>query len=107
MARKLEVIIAADARGFERGLSSAQRSVKSFNLGVGSLVKSAAVIGGVGAAIGGVSAAVRAGVSEFCDATKAAAQTAAAIKSTGGVANVTAKQVDALANSVLAYSGID
>lgn len=105
--RKLEVIIAGDSRSLERSFSSASRSIKGFNLGVGSLVKSAAVIGGVTAAVGGVAAAVRAGVGEFSDATKVAAQTAAAIKSTGGVANVTAKQVDKLATAIMNYSGID
>src|SRR5580765_6644660 len=43
----------------------------------------------------------------FQDAEKISAQTAAAIKSTGGAANVSAQQVDALATSISAYSGID
>lgn len=38
---------------------------------------------------------------------KLAAQTGAAIKSTGGVAHVTAQQVDQLANAIKRYSGFD
>ncbi len=43
----------------------------------------------------------------FSDAQKVSAQTRAVIKSTGGAANVTARQVDTLANSIAGYSGQD
>lgn len=105
--RTLRVVIAGDSRSLERSFASASRSARGFSVGLGTLAKSAAVIGGATAAVGGVAAAVRAGASEFSDASKAAAQTAAALKSTGGIANVTAKRVDALAASIMNYSGID
>ena len=44
---------------------------------------------------------------EFTAAEKANAQTAARLKSTGGVANVTAKHINVLSNRILALSGID
>src|SRR5574337_439094 len=105
--RKLRVEIIGDSRNLERSLASANRSVKGFSVGLGTLATSAAVIGGVTAVVGGISAGVRVGAQEFSDASKAAAQTASAIRSTGGIANVTAKQVDALATAVMNYSGID
>src|SRR5574337_1490588 len=92
--RKLVVEIVGDSRSLDRSFASASRSAKGFSVGLGTLAKSAEVIGGLTAAAAGMSAALRSGFSEFADASKAAAQTAAAIKSTGGVANVTAKRVD-------------
>ena len=47
------------------------------------------------------------GIGEFNQSQKAAAQTAAVIKSTGGIANVSAKRVDDLATSLMNLSGID
>lgn len=44
---------------------------------------------------------------EFTQAQKANAQTAARLKSTGGVANVTAKHINQLSTRILALSGID
>ncbi len=44
---------------------------------------------------------------EFKDQQRVAAQTNAVLKSTGGTANVTAKQVDRLADSLMRKSGID
>lgn len=59
------------------------------------------------AGMGALLITLRQGVSEFTEATKAAAQTNAVIKSTGGAANVTARDVDKLADRILRYSGID
>jgi len=52
-------------------------------------------------------AAGKAAASELVSAEKVAAQTEAVIKSTGGAAGVTAKQVDELATSIQNKSGID
>jgi hypothetical protein len=51
--------------------------------------------------------AAKVGFDEFNQGQKAAAQTNAVLKSTGGVAGVTAGQVDNLANSLLQKSGVD
>ena len=61
------------------------------------------VAGFAAGAIGtyGLAQGVRAVVGEMSEAQKVGAQTGAVIKSTGGAANVSAKQVDALAESLL------
>jgi hypothetical protein len=64
--------------------------------------------GAAGLALGGTLAlGARAGWKELEQSSKVAAQTAAVLKSTGGAANITAKQVDTLSNSLLKKSGID
>ncbi|HEY1119883.1 MAG TPA: phage tail length tape measure family protein [Acidimicrobiales bacterium] len=55
-------------------------------------------------AVGGF---LKGGIDELGEAQKAAAQTAAALKSTGGQANVTADQIDQLATSLANLSGAD
>ncbi len=70
------------------------------------MAKAGALAAGV-AGIGGLFFTLRQGIGEFTEATKAAAQTNAVIKSTGGAANVTARDVNKLANEILRYSGID
>jgi phage-related minor tail protein len=67
----------------------------------------AGVLAAGAAGVGGLFVTLKAGISEFTQSTKVAAQTAAVIKSTGGAANVTAKHVDSLATSIMKYSGID
>jgi hypothetical protein len=55
----------------------------------------------------GASAAIRTIASEYQEAAKVGAQTNAVLKSTGGVANVTAKQVGDLSTAISAKTGID
>lgn len=64
---------------------------------------------GLKTALGGLAVAgfLKAGVEELGSAEKAAAQTAAVLKSTGEAANVTAQDVDSLAESIQNYSGKD
>ena len=59
------------------------------------------------AGVGAITATLKIGVDRWEQATKIAAQTAAAIKSTGGEAHVTAGHVDELATSIMKKSGID
>lgn len=54
-----------------------------------------------------ISAFARAGLEELKEAQAVQAQTAAAIASTGGAANVTSEQVEQLAGSLLKVSGVD
>lgn len=66
-------------------------------------VAAAGIVGGFVAA----GLALRAGFSELAESQKVAAQTRAVIRSTGGVANVSAKQVEKLATSLSRMSGVD
>ncbi len=98
MARKLVVQIVGDTRSLERSLGRVDSKSKTFgrNLKIGAT-----------AALGGLAVAARNGFQELAESQRVTAQTNAALKSTAGVANVTAKQVDKLATSVSGLSGID
>lgn len=106
-SRKLIIEVVGDSKGLSRELGKSQKAISSFgksvSVSLGSLVKVGAAVAGLGA----ITAAVRAGTSEFSDQQKVAAQTAAVLQSTGAAAGVTAKQIDSLAASISAYSGID
>lgn len=93
------VPIDADVSGLTRKISSATSSLGGFG-------RMATFVAGA-AALGGLVATVKVGVDEFMQAEKVTAQTNAVLKSTSGVANVTAKQVDALASSIMRKSGMD
>lgn len=102
MARKIEVEIVGDASSYQRALGSAQKGTSKF----GTAAK-AALVGGAAAGLYAVGKAAKIGWDEYNQGAQAAAQTNAAIKSTGGVAGVTAKHVTTLANAMLLKSGID
>jgi hypothetical protein len=106
MARKLEVEIIGDARSFEKALGKASDQSNRFGKTLGNLAKAGAFAAGA-AGVGAVFVTLRAGISEFTETTKVAAQTNAVLKSTGSVANVTAGEVEALGDEILRYSGID
>jgi hypothetical protein len=101
MARKLEVQIVGDASSLSRALGKASDESGRF----GSALKSTAKYAGL--AIGGIAVTLKAGIGEFTQATKVAAQTGAVLKSTGGAANVTAKEVSGLAEAIMKKTGID
>lgn len=121
MARKISVEILGDASSLERSFRKANSSAHGFERGIGKAGRGALLGSGalhglgraalsagtafIGAA--GLTEAIRASYDELSNATKVAAQTNAAIRTTGGVANVTAKHVDALAQSLLKKAGID
>lgn len=120
MASTIAVKIIGDATSLERSFRRANKSADGFNRnmkgvdssskrGTGALRGIGRVAGIAGGVLGaaGLAGAARAAFTEMAESAKVTAQTNAAIKSTGGAANVTAKQVDALANSLLAKSGID
>jgi phage-related protein len=58
-------------------------------------------------AIRAVSGAVRTGISEYSEQQRVAAQTNAVLKSTGGIAKVTAADVNQLSTSLMKKSGVD
>jgi phage-related protein len=102
MARELRVEIVGDASSLEKALGKAGKASSSF----GDKVKKGAAI--AGAAIGGgLAVAAKIGWDEFKQGQLVAAQTNAVLKSTGGVANVTAEGLDKLAGSMMKKTGID
>lgn len=73
---------------------------------IGGVAKTAALAAGA-AGLAGLAATAKIGFDEFSQGQKVAAQTAAVLKSTGGAANVSAKQIDEMASSMLRKTGID
>ena len=117
----LEVVVTADTRGLTASIKDASNTAgeqASSTIG-GHLKKGfgrlAPIAGQIGkAAASGLAVATTAAVAFGVKAYKAAeesnkvaAQTAAVIKSTGGAANVTVKQINALTASIMAKTGID
>jgi len=104
VARKIEVQIVGDASSLNRALKSSQSSL-------GSWAKSGAAFGvGLEVVRGGMRLlgdAIGTGINEWQESAKVAAQTAAVLKSTGGAAKVTAKDVSSLAESLMHLSGVD
>ena len=91
--------IGVDTSGLTRGLSQGTSGLRKFG-------KMAALVGGA-AALGGLVATLKIGVDEFMGAQKVLAQTGAVLKSTGGAANVTSKQIGTMSESLMKLSGVD
>ena len=91
--------IGVDTSGLSRGLSQGTSGLRKFG-------KMAAIVGGA-AALGGLVATLKIGVDEFMGAQKVLAQTGAVLKSTGGAANVTSKQITDMSTSLMKLTGID
>jgi len=121
VARKLVVEVVLDSAAYSRQIKQAQAHTSGFTkdlekVGRGS---TAATLGfrGLGRSVAfasswfiggaGLGAAVKASFDEMSNAQKVSAQTAAVLKSTGGAAGVTAKQVDELGTSLMNLSGVD
>lgn len=104
------VTIAPSAKGFGSKLQSeVGGDIDKTGKGIGSKF-GAAVKLGAGAALGGAVLAagfLKGAIGEARDAQKVGALTNAVIKSTGGIANVTAKDVDRLATSISLKTGVD
>lgn len=119
VAGAAKVVLSVDDKDFNRGLSSADRKFKQSTDELDRHSKRMATAANVvhtawkaawlaiGAGVVAAGFALRSFYQELTQSQKSAAQTAAVIKSTGGVANVTAKQVDELSNSLLRKTGID
>ncbi len=121
MATSLVVKVVGDASSLERALRKSSSATRKFDkdishtfrgvvagsgafrsLGRSIAFASAGFLGGVG-----LTALLRSGFDEFSNMTKSAAQTAAVLESTGGIAGVTAKHVEELGKQLLNVSGID
>lgn len=110
--RKVEVAIVGDAssmvRAFRQADSAAGRFGKSGSklgsIGMGMLAGATA---GATIAIGqGLVSAFQTGIREFSEAQKMSAQTAAAIKSTGGAAGVTVQHIEGLSSALQRQTGL-
>jgi hypothetical protein len=95
----LIVPIIADTSGLVRGLNQGTSGLRKFG-------KMAALVGGA-AALGGLVATLKIGIDEFMGAQKVLAQTGAVLRSTGGAANVTSKQIGTMSESLMKLSGVD
>jgi hypothetical protein len=111
---KQEAKLDVDERGFERfgrGVDKADRDAGRLRLGMGRLGGASAGIatgiGGVGIAAIGASAGVASLIGAYQESYKIGKQTEAVLKSTGGAANVSAKQVGDLATALSKKTGID
>jgi hypothetical protein len=107
--RELRVEIIGDSRSLQKALGKASDASTGFG---SKFSKAGKVIGaaalGMGAAVGaGLFVTLKRGFDELAESQKVLAQTEAVIKSTGGAANVSAKQVEGYAESLSKMSGVD
>src|SRR5690348_6537865 len=93
--------VKGDLRPFDRDIDRLDTRTRKRFHGIGKTAALAFTAGG-GALLG---VAVKRSFSEFQEAERATKQTQAALKSTGKVAGVTAKQIEALANSISLKAG--
>jgi len=100
--RKLQVEIIGDASSLNRALGQAQTKTSRFGR-----VAKTALVGGAAAGFYALGKAAKIGWDEFNAGQRVAAQTNAVIKSTGGVANITAQEVEDLGHALMLKSGID
>lgn len=116
--RKLVVKIIGDSASLQRSFLQSSRAGRQFEgsitgslgkikIGIGTLAKSFLVIEGLQKVMEGLAESVHLGTEEFADHARVAAQTQAVLKSTGAVANVSARQIDALALRLSNLSGVD
>lgn len=86
-----------------RDMRKASRDLRSaVGVDFGAIAKVSAAVLGVG-----IAASVKVGVNELLETQRVSAQTAAVLKSTGGAAGLTGKQIEAMANSLSQMSGVD
>ena len=96
----------ADTAALTRGMKKAEGSSKGLSSRIGGLAKVGGLAAGA-AGVGALVATVKIGIGEFAQAQKVTAQTNAVLKSTGGVAKVSAGHVSDLAESLMKKSGVD
>jgi hypothetical protein len=109
---KVEVALLADAGAMVRGFRQGRDAAGEFEGGLAKAQKAVgvmdkAVIGAAAALGGAFVVALKTGISSLMEHEKADAQTAAAIKSTGGAAKVSAGQISSMADAIEKKTGID
>src|SRR5262245_16361448 len=103
MARAVRWDLIADPRKYRQGFKEADSITKRFS---GTVTKTAGVTGGAFAAVQ-VGGFLKDAIDEAREAAKVGRQTAAVIKATGGVAKVSARDVDRLATALSNKVGVD
>lgn len=103
--RTVKIKFDGSTRGLDRAASRGRRAMAKLGRGIATVAKGIAI--GAAAAVVGIGLAIAGGVKSLMRIEKIGAQTNAVIKSTGGAANVTRKQIDALAGSLEAMSGVE
>jgi hypothetical protein len=111
MARRLEVEIVGDAGSLNRALGQSTTATRRFGTSLGTVTKAGAAFG-VGFTVVQQGLRLFGNVanrawSEMSEGQTVLAQTEAVLKSTGGVANVTSKQITTLAQSLSKLTGVD
>jgi phage-related protein len=109
MARDITVRILGDARDASKAFDELERKASSFGDKLGAFGKKMATVGagltaGITLPLAGV---FKAGFAEFAEGEKVAAQTGAALKSTGADAWTTADAIGGLANKLSELSSVD
>jgi len=99
---RLRAYLDADTRDFDRAMGRSETKTERFGR-----VAKTALIGGAAAGLYAFGKAAQIGWNEYNQGQRVAAQTNAVIKSTGGVANVSAEQVEKLGTALMLKSGID
>lgn len=109
----LRAVLVADTSAYNRGLDRADNRANRFERStsrafhrVGGAARTMGKVGAVALAAG-LAVGFKKATEEAREAAKVTAQTNAAIKSTGGAAKVTAKDIERLANSVSIKAGKD
>src|SRR6187431_1819925 len=92
----------ANTKDLQSGFKTASGAASGF----GSKLKGAA-LGVATAGFAALAAGIKVGADEFAQAAKVGAQTNAVLKSTGGVAGVSAKGVSDLAGALMEKTGVD
>src|SRR6266542_2581209 len=103
---RLQAILSADTRDFNRGMDQSDRKAEGFASKLGGVAKAGVFAAGA-AGVGALVYTLKTGIGEWQQSQLVAAQTEAVLKSTGGSAHVTAAMVDALGTSLMKKSGVD
>jgi phage-related protein len=103
---RIVVDFVSDTSGLTSGFAKAETGSSKFASSLKSVGKAGALAAGA-AGVGALIYTVKTGIGEWEQSQKVTAQTEAVIKSTGKSANVTTKQVQDLAGSIMKKTGID
>lgn len=105
-SRRLVLELVGDDRQLSRAFKKAGTEAQSFESKMMSVGKGAALAAGA-AGLGAIVGTLKLGYDEWKESTLVAAQTEAALKSTGAAAGVTAQQISDLAGALMKKSGVD
>lgn len=104
-AYQLKIIAKGDTSPAQRAMKDLKGATGRLQKAIGIDFKRIARAGGLALGVG-LAASVKIGFDELKESQKVSAQTAAALKSTGGAANVTGKHIEAMGGRLQGVSGI-